>query len=60
MTSFRTRRYLVALLWAWLIPFTLGFVASSVTFGLSLIEVLQQVDQIFTASFEQVVQSCAQ
>ncbi|MCY1559554.1 hypothetical protein D9M68_966040 [compost metagenome] len=59
MNSFRVRRYLAALLWAWVIPFTLGFIASSVTFGWQLVEVLSQYSQLFTDSFNQVVASCA-
>lgn len=50
-TSFRFRRYLVALLWSWSTPMMAGFVLGGVFIGYSNLTILQAADKAFAVAY---------
>lgn len=56
--SFRVGRYLLALLWHWSIPFTLGGVFASVLALQGVSEGVALLDQALDASISRVADAC--
>lgn len=50
MPTFRTRRYLIALLWHWTIPFFLGVATGGVLLAIQLVQTLPEIEQVLTNS----------
>lgn len=50
MPTFRTRRYMVALLWHWSAPFALGLAAGSLAMAIQLVETLPELEQTLSSS----------
>jgi hypothetical protein len=57
--SFRVGRYLLALLWHWSIPFTLGGVFASVLALQGVQKGVDLLDQALDASINRVADACA-
>ncbi|MEX6501707.1 hypothetical protein [Pseudomonas zhanjiangensis] len=57
--SFRIGRYLLALLWHWSIPFSLGGVFASVLALQGVSEGVDLLDQALDASISRVADACA-
>ena len=56
--SFRTGRYLVALLWSWSLPFLIGASLGGLYISHAHIEILEANDDLFLRSFEAVIDQC--
>ncbi|WP_161898033.1 hypothetical protein, partial [Pseudomonas yangonensis] len=56
--SFRTGRYLVALLWSWSLPFLIGAALGGLYISHAHIEILEANDDLFLRSFEAVIDQC--
>lgn len=58
MTTFRIRRYLIALLWSWSMPFLIGASLGGLYISHAHIEILEANDDLFLRSFEAVIDRC--
>ena len=57
-SGFRVKRYLVALLWHWTLPFMFGAVAASMVALYGIQSSIELVDQSLDASMQRMIDTC--
>lgn len=58
-SGFRVKRYLVALLWHWTLPFMFGGLTASLVSLYGIQSSVEMIDQALDASMQRMIDSCA-